>query len=161
MTLKGKQNKHFTVVNAYQCSKDQLSSRTIDTNWCQQFRTLRRECESDSDVSEPRDLFWKDLKTLLVSYKSKGHEVLLFLDSNDPTRKDGNTLNKDLGMFDLHVHKHGTEDEPETYFRGSKRIDFVYGTAGVVKSLRKCGIGAYGELCASDHRFLFVDWDLS
>ena len=63
-------------------------------------------------------------------------------------------------MRDIHHYLHGTVDTPETHIRGSARIDFAYGTNGVINSARKAGIGAYDNICFTDHRHLFVDIDL-
>ena len=82
------------------------------------------------------------------------------LDVNDQERKDVEYMTRKAGMRDLHVYQHGTKEEPETHIRGSKRIDFMYGTPLVLESLRKSDIGAYGEFCISDHRHLFADLDL-
>ena len=85
---------------------------------------------------------------------------MLVIDSNDPTRRNITKLAIQTKMRDAHVTRHGNEGEPETYSRGTERIDFMYATEKVLHAIRKCGIGSYGEICDGDHRHLFVDVDL-
>jgi hypothetical protein len=42
VTLKGKHNRHLTVINAYQVCKDSLAGTTTQSAWKQQWRVLRK-----------------------------------------------------------------------------------------------------------------------
>ena len=63
----------------------------------------------------------------------------------------------DCGLHDLHANI-ALDLPPETYYRGTKKIDFCLGTVGVYSSVMRAGITSYeGGLKFSDHRALFVD----
>ena len=59
----------------------------------------------------------------------------------------------------LDLHDNPTKSPPpETYFRGSKKIDFILGTVDVALAVSRAGILNYSEgLKYLDHRPLFVD----
>ncbi len=61
--------------------------------------------------------------------------------------------------MDVHPHFHGSIGEPTTYNRGSRKIDHILCTQGLLDCVRSCGIEAFGEGLDSDHRGLFVDVD--
>ena len=82
------------------------------------------------------------------------------MDSNDLHTKELEPIMTRKGLKELYVHRHGANNEPETHIRGSTRIDFMYGSAGVQQSVRQCGIGAYADFCMTDHRHMFADLDL-
>jgi hypothetical protein len=95
--------------------------------------------------------FWKDIEILVGRYTSKKHEVLVMLDANDPKAKELGPIMNRKKLKELYTFRHGTLNEPETHIRGSQRIDFMFGTAGVQQSMRKCGFGAYADFCFTDH----------
>ena len=63
----------------------------------------------------------------------------------------------DCRLHDLHANS--TLDlPPETYYRGTKKINFCLGTDGVYSSVMRAGITSYeGGLKFSNHKALFVD----
>ncbi len=64
---------------------------------------------------------------------------------------------EDCSLLDLHDNPTGILP-PATYFRGSKRIDFILGSFNIAMSVSKRGILDYSSgLKFSDHRALFVD----
>jgi hypothetical protein len=48
----------------------------------------------------------------------------------------------------------------ETYARGSKRLDYAFGTQEIAESIVHIGITPYNFIVASDHRGLFIDFDV-
>jgi hypothetical protein len=58
------------------------------------------------------------------------------------------------------VDRHGTDGEPSTYARGSRRIDYVMSTQGISQYVKAAGIMPLKTFSASDHRPTFVDFDL-
>jgi exonuclease III len=144
VTLKGKAEKQVTFITAYQVNDDTVYRADDRSTWKQQYNIMRMEGNRDPN---PRQQFWKDLETTIKEYIGKKHEVLLCLDANDPHAKQLAPIMSRLKMQDLHTHLHGTEGEPETQQTGSARIDFMYGTKGIIEATRKAGIGAYDDMC--------------
>ena len=63
----------------------------------------------------------------------------------------------DCGLHDLH-NDISIDLPPETYYRGTRKIDFCLGTQGVAITVARAGITAYEDgFKYSDHRALFVD----
>jgi len=159
VTLAGKEGRKLTIITAYQVCKDSPSSADTGGAYMQQYRILNKKNTGKKAV-DPRKKFWKDCTAVLQKYIKLNHEVLLMMDSNDPDRSAVNNMIAKVKMDDVHISKHGTSNEPETCNKGTKRIDFFFGTAKVIEATRKCGWGAYDEFCDSDHRHGFVDLDL-
>jgi exonuclease III len=157
ITLKGKQERKITIINAYQVNKDSVQSTDDRSTWKQQYNALRL---TGVDNPDPCQTFWSDLEKYIKTLTNDKQEVLLMLDANDPHAKELNPIMQRLKMKDLHIHLHGTDFEPETHQRGTAQIDFMYGTAKVIEACTKAGIGAYDDICYTDHRHLFVDIDL-
>jgi hypothetical protein len=65
----------------------------------------------------------------------------------------------ECGLVDFHAINHGTTEEPNTYSRGSKRVDYVFGSPRVVPFIDLCGIDPFHLIIYSDHRELFLDVD--
>ena len=66
----------------------------------------------------------------------------------------------DGGLHDLIGSKHGI-NSPPTYQRGSQTIDFMFGTHRLKESLTKCGHLAFNQGIISDHRALWIDFDIT
>jgi hypothetical protein len=60
-------------------------------------------------------------------------------DSSDPQFV---TFLLDCELHDLHVNS-ALDLPPETYCRGTKKIDFCLGTGGIHSSVRRAGITSY------------------
>ena len=56
--------------------------------------------------------------------------------------------------------KNGTELEPNTYSRGSGRIDFILCSKALLPFISNAGILPFGTIAFSDHRGLFIDINL-
>jgi hypothetical protein len=157
ITLKGKREKKVTIITAYQVNKDSISSADDRSTWKQQYNHMRMK---GIDTPDPRKQFWIDIEAKIKKLQTEKQDVLLMLDANDPNAKELGPIMQRLKMKDIHLHLHGTDYEPETHQRGKSRIDFMYGTAGILECTHKAGIGAYDDICYTDHRHLFVDIDL-
>eukprot|EP00978_Attheya_sp_CCMP212_P031848 scaffold121956_cov25-Attheya_sp.AAC.1 len=62
----------------------------------------------------------------------------------------------DNDLFDLVGTKLGS-DLPETYARGTKTIDHIFGTAILATAVKRVGYLAYNDRILSDHRGIFID----
>jgi endonuclease/exonuclease/phosphatase family metal-dependent hydrolase len=85
------------------------------------------------------------------------------MDANDTLQNTRSALNKwtaETIMIDPLVQRHGTEGEPPTYARGSKRIDYYLVSEHLSEYVTSCGILPLHNICFSDHRALYIDIDL-
>jgi hypothetical protein len=46
-------------------------------------------------------------------------------------------------MVDINAHIHGTEEMPAAFIRGRKRIDYMFGSAGLVTHMTVAGSQAF------------------
>jgi hypothetical protein len=65
-----------------------------------------------------------------------------------------------IGLCDIMVQRHGTENEPATFIGGSKRIDYILMTEKLTEYVTATGVLEEIEFHESDHRALYVDMDL-
>jgi exonuclease III len=160
LTLLGRMGKHITVISAYQVPKNSnLSGPT--TAHTQQVLQLK---QIGFPEQNPRRQFCDALDRFLTDKIDAGHQIILGGDFNDEI---GSTMQG----FTYIVAKHnltdvlrvqlGTTDEPATYARGSKRLDYVFMTADIASSVVACGAEPFNHRFFSDHRGLYVDLKLS
>jgi hypothetical protein len=113
---------------------------------------------------DPIKIFDKDLTDILLSWKHKGYEILLMIDANEDIGNKpggmGQVIHK-AGLLDLISCKHDAEKMPNTYARGSKRLDYLFGTEKVLEHCSTCGILPFGFGYPSDHRAVFARINLS
>jgi hypothetical protein len=108
--------------------------------------------------SDPRERCIKDLITFIQAKSLHlDHEVLLMLDANrtlDSRKSHGiQHLVETCGMFDLQADNLA----PPTFQHAAKRrIDFMFGTAGIKDALRASDTLCFTDGLTSDHRALFV-----
>ena len=82
------------------------------------------------------------------------------LDANDTLQKPNSKFSRwvrNHTLLDVHVRQHGTDGEPPTFARGSRRIDYILATAEIAGYIKAAGILPLNDFCTSDHRALFVD----
>ena len=109
----------------------------------------------------PRAAFIQDIRIQLAAWRKQGHEIVLAGDFNE-NLNDYNSgigsIAQEFGLRDAYHICHEDKPEPETHFQGSKRIDYVFVTPGLVDSIDACGILPYAKVIKSDHRPIFVDF---
>jgi hypothetical protein len=112
----------------------------------------------------PRKQFITDLTTKVIqSWQQAGASIILGGDFNECLGEtpDGLALLvTTCRLTDLHASNHGTQDEPNTYSRGSKRSDYIFVFPGIIPFVDISGIAPFHAVINTDHRGLFVDIDL-
>jgi hypothetical protein len=133
-----------------------VMSQGPNTVWMQQWALLR---ESGLKNPDPIETFYTDLDALLQEWKKLGFEIILMMDSNEPIGEKPGKLTSILSnakLTDLVRHRHPEAQEPNTHIRGSKRIDFIFGSAKVLENCSNAGILPFGMGYHSDHRAIFA-----
>jgi exonuclease III len=144
--------KSMVIITAYR----PCVSNGPTTAWTQQWLLLREEGITDPD---PVREFHKDLEKQLMQWKEEGKEILLLIDANEPVggKPDGLTsIIGKAGLTDLVRHCHPHDDDINTHARGSKQIDFIFGSPKIRQHCTRAGILPFGYGYQSDHRALFI-----
>jgi hypothetical protein len=122
----------------------------------QQWSLLR---ESGIKSPDPIKWFYQDLSTELQAWTNKGYEILLMMDANEHIGEKPGGIGKIISTFkltDLILYKHPEKEIPNTYSRGKRRIDYIFGTSKVTKHCQEAGILPFGMGFPSDHRGVFI-----
>jgi hypothetical protein len=147
--------KKLAVITAYKPCK----TTGPTTAWTQQWILLHEQ----NKTPDPIKAFYEDLSATLKEWRSQGVEILLLIDANEQVGATPGGLGKiiaDNGLFDIIANQHNVDRYPPTYIRGSKRIDYIFGTDRVQTFCKTSGMLPFGYGYPSDHRAIFVRLDL-
>jgi hypothetical protein len=161
-TISGKQNRHITIITAYNVCNDSIITCGPKTAYSQQYHQIK--LHNPGSNPDPRQQFWNDLKMRIETLTNNKNEVIIMLDANDSLQNQQSfftTWVRSLQLIDIHLFHHGTEEEPASYVRGSLRIDYILATKLINNYVTQCGMLPFHELCLSDHRPLYANIDLS
>jgi hypothetical protein len=93
------------------------------------------------------------------AWKQQGFEILLMIDANEDIGvKPGgmSQVIQQAGLLDIISLKHNADNIPNMHARGTKQIDYIFGTKQVLKHCVTCGITPFGLGYPSDHRAVFA-----
>ena len=103
--------------------------------------------------------------TIFIAKLTKlNHEVIIGIDAKESfTNNAGDIarLCKKCHLIDPISTKHGTTGEPNSYARGTERIDYFFYTSIIYNFIKKCGIFPFCSIITSDHRGLYIDIDIT
>jgi hypothetical protein len=159
--ITGKKNK-VTFITAYRVVQKKGGVQGFKTAFLQQCSILRTRGKSDDEL-DPRKLILEDLGKRIKALKEENHEIILSIDANDTLQNISSEFTKfalQHGLSDILVDRHGTDGEPATYARGTRRIDYVMATQAINEYVKAAGIMPLKTFSDSDHRPNFVDIDL-
>jgi hypothetical protein len=107
----------------------------------------------------PQRQLLDDLQVQVQSWNSRGDITLILIDANDNIYTKDSFLPTFLAKTNLTSLIPNSFDHPPTYARGSKCIDYIFGTTSLLQHVVAGGINAFYEppYIHSDHRGLFVD----
>ena len=164
-TICGK-SKKLTIITAYQVCK---ASNPGTNTAAEQQRTRLIQREQGKPMKkctlDPRKAFIEDLDNFLKNIQDENHEIILMMGANEcmyeKASKIRNVVTKH-GLTDIHRLNHGEHESNDwnTYARGSKKIDYIFGSTGVVDWTTRCGIEEFNARIQSDHRGLWIDVDI-
>ena len=81
------------------------------------------------------------------------------MDANESSHNDFTTWISSHDLNHPFTLRHGF-DEPATHSRGSKKIDYILVTDGVLDHVTANGILPFDKIVTSDHRALYLDVNL-
>jgi hypothetical protein len=148
MTLRGNRGHKTHIVSIYR----PVASSGTTIVYQQQLAAL---AEISNIYECPRDLFFKDLKTLLSPWQISGDTIIVGGDFNEDIRSTEITdFFDELLMKETILPRHD-QQAPNTYDRGSRPIDGIFCSAGLLIQA-----GGYTEFewgIGSTHRMVWVD----
>jgi hypothetical protein len=112
---------------------------------------------------DPLKEFCQDLNDALKKWKQTNHEIILMIDANEEIGKKPGGIGKvmaDNGLYDIMANQHHTETYPPSYARGTKRIDYIFGTEQIQTHCKTSGILPLNIGYPSDHQAVFLRVDL-
>ena len=132
------------------------------TNIMQQWQRLEKKTLEDPNI---RDLVIICLSQFIHNLQQQQqHKVIIVIDANEANDKPKNGVDKLLHLtkfIDVISQQHGIRKEPNTYLRGSKRIDLIFCSKHISTFTDNSGINPFNEITSSNHRGLFLDLRLT
>jgi hypothetical protein len=126
-----------------------------NTAWTQQWLLLREHQKDPDPIQE----FNTDLHKLLKKWRDSDTEIILLINANKEIGTKPGGISSAIarnGLYNLLANQHNTDSCPNTYIRGTKRIDYIFGTEKVLKHCKSSGILPFCHGYPSDHRAIFV-----
>jgi hypothetical protein len=158
--LYGKQGKSLVIITAYWVCHGHIGTSGASTAFHQQWHLLRL---AGTKRPNPRKRFITDLITEIKTWQHAGADIILGGDFNEQLGETPDGLSHLVtmcGLADIHASNHGTQDEPRTYSRGSKRLDYMLLSPRILDYVDISGIDPFHSVIQTDHRGLFADIDL-
>lgn len=108
---------------------------------------------------DPRKLLLQDLANLIHEFNSHKEETIIMIDANDGLLDTSSLIPTFLSTTNLTSLIPNPVQHPATHARGSKCIDFIFGTPRLTEHVCAAGITPFFEnpWPNTDHRGLFLD----
>ena len=151
--------KKVTIISAYRVCITTIRNTGPNTIFYQQWDIL----ENRGKQIEIRSKIIEDLIVLINELQPDNREVILTIDANEQFESGKGDVAKLMSMtkiVDPIECTHGLQNIPNTYQRGSKRIDFIFTFPKTYKYIRACGITTFSQVSPSNHRGIFINVDL-
>ena len=142
----GKGETKLRVITVYRPNKPTGGPTTVHA---QQRRELLKQ-QIDTD---PRELFWTDLRDEVEQWKNNGELLILGGDFNENTQST--TMNNRMLEWGLENVFNDLNRMPPTYNGGSTPIDGIFASPFIHVQAR--GMMGFGDGITSDHRCLWMD----
>ena len=158
-TITGKAGRAITFISGYRVCKTTEDDMGPTTAYKQQWTMLRLKGDEQPN---PRKRFLQDLQARVKQLQLQKTAVFLMLDANESMDDLGDlaTWVRELDLIDVHTDRHGVEAIPETYNRGTQRIDYMFASPCLSDYITHASIRPYADFLPSDHRALIVDMNL-
>ena len=124
-TIRGRQNRKITIITLYKVCNQPIEIVGPLTAISQQWQIAQSENRDNENMVDNTII---DLQVFINSQRNKGMEIILSMDANETMNCKNSTIITLCCIWKLCdpiAIKHETELEPNTYSRGSGRIDFI------------------------------------
>ena len=159
--ISGRDAPDIIFISAYRVCQKARSKAGPLTSYAQQWTMSRIAGNPNPD---PRNDFISDLIHFVQEKRRLTPlAVNITLDANEHMGEEATGLQRlttILGLTDVHGNKLG-DQAPATYTRGSKQIDYGLVCSGLLPYVIRCGFGAFHDGPVTDHRWGYMDIDLS
>eukprot|EP00957_Ditylum_brightwellii_P124891 9520858-Ditylum_brightwellii.AAC.1 len=151
VTIAGKDQKQVTIMTAYRpCKQSTPGDSTVNA---QQHHILQNQGEKQL---QPRTLWIKDVMLMIKKWMTEG-EVMLLVDANSGLGDKGFApFIAEVGLCNVIRRRHGI-DSPNTHADGSKTIDFIFCSPGMIETVKRSGMLCFYDGIHSDHQGLYCD----
>lgn len=158
--LRLKSDCHLYLITAYRVCNQSSAHIGPETAYRQQELLLALEGIVNPD---PRKQFITDLTKCVKEWQSPVDDVLISMDANEQlgdSTKGLTYLMRECQLIDIFHHHHGVYPDFETFDLGSKRLDYIIGSASLLPFTQRCGYLPFYQGIPSDHRGMFIDLSL-
>jgi hypothetical protein len=103
----------------------------------------------------------RDFTSRMHQWRAEGYDFIISWDLNEvlgDNPSEFGSITTEFDLTDVYRDRHGM-DEPATYQRGHRRLDYMLCSAALLPAVSACGIPPFKVLSSSDHRTVFVDFD--
>ena len=119
---------------------------------------LREEGIEDPD---PRKIFKEDMINLVQEFDmNPNNYTILMMDANKSISDKEGSLQKLLNsssLVDTFANISDNECKIPTYYRGSRKIDYIFTSLNLLPYVKRVGILPFYQYNQSDHRGMFID----
>ena len=112
---------------------------------------------------DPRRVILAEIQRLVKEQHKQGGGVVLMMDTNEDweKEKDGELVEFLLATQLEDVHQTGQQMKPNTtYYRGMKRLDYIFISHHLLGTIRKSGYLAIHDGIILDHRMCYIDMSM-
>jgi hypothetical protein len=155
-TLQRSNNTYLHIVSAYRLVSVSGPNHDNTHTFSQQNWNLLRD--EGIPVPDPVKQFYLDITSVIIQAHANGDEVILMMDANE-TLGDNKYLPRFLSQTNMSSLIQGIHQAPPTYNRGTKCIDFIFGSNRLTQHVTQSGYLSFyeGGWPLADHRAAFID----
>ena len=162
VTISGRDAPDILFISAYRVCQKAGSKAGPLTSYAQQWTMAH---VSGNKHPDPRKDFIKDLIQFVKDkLRTKPFAININLDANERLGDEADglqLLTTELNLTDIHGNQLGAKNAPATYTRGTKQIDYGLICQRLLPYVIRCGFGAFHDGPVTDHRWGYIDLDLS
>jgi hypothetical protein len=147
----------ITYITVYQVCKKTSNLQGI-TAFHQQETAFRREKRKNPN---PSHNFRHDLISFIKGLQARGHQIILAGDFNEHILDNNISLqqiSQQCQLLDIWKQKFPRHEEPSTYIRGSKHIDYTLISRELSSAVAAVGYKPFHFTSATNHRGIFIDF---
>jgi hypothetical protein len=182
ITYREKGGKRLTYITVYRVCDQTVSGETFA--WKQKYNIQYEDESARIGNIDPHKLTLVDMEYFVNDLRQKEHNVAIFIDANQNDRRyyrpqghdkyfelyggfniDGRlvgslkTFMENTGLVNALNNEHGSENVPPTREPGSKVIDYVLVSEGLIPHITSIGMLSQDVVFSSDHRSFFMGLD--